>query len=597
MLEPDTRYLLLDCLRPPPGYDLDTAAGTTFTLNLDTLTTVPLAFAMFDHQRKDGSLAGDAVTTLQALRQNADRITLFTQAGQIGVHREYRSIFVYLEDSIYPVVSSDLDAIFHPKVWYLRYRSKQDGHCTYRLLCLSRNLTFDRSWDTVLRLDGDIGNEILAPELDYFAQSLLEMAEPVRPVPEYRAKSIRQLGKEFSRVQWRLPDNFDSIKFWPLGIPGKIGDPVPDHYERILIVSPFLTQEPIWQLTKPPEREQSIVLSRPESFESLGAIATNHLTERLVLASNAASPDEAEEGEDPSTDESVAESARGILQGLHAKLYVMDQGDRSRILTGSANATWPGFNRNVEFLVELSGLSEHVGVQATIGDQNDRLGLRALVEPFDPSNDEAQEPTEVEEAKFALDKAGRLLGRLRFIARCTEIDGDKWRLSLEGHSTRALMDGPDLNEIPIRVRPITLRPENEKPPAIVDERIAADFELTKSAITPFFAFSLTLGEQSSSFLITADLIDPPPDREADVLRNLLENPRDFVRLLLLLLGNIDDALATSGADNGTGLSRQWLTGFGSDALLEPLVRAFARDPQRLRDVQRLLEDLCKANQM
>jgi hypothetical protein len=588
MLEPDTRFLLLDSLRPPPGHELDQAVGTTFTMNLDTLTTVPLAFAMFDQQLADGSLTNDAIATLQALRENAKRITMFSQAGQISVPEEFRSLFVYLENTIFPVIPSNSEAIFHPKVWYLRYRNRMTSECTYRLLCLTRNLTFDRSWDTVLRLDGEISEEKHAPELEEFAHHLLEMAEPVRPLPDERAAAIRQLGEEFSHLQWKLPGHFDAVRFWPLGITTTARNPVPEHYDRILIISPFLTREPISRLTTSPATEQSIVLSRPESFESLGSKATEHLTERLVLASTAANPDEIDDDDEVSTEEAVAESAPATLQGLHAKLYVMDHGDRSRVLTGSTNATWPGFKRNVEFLAELSGPKECVGVEATIGDRERELGLRALVEPFSPENDDPLEPSEAEQVQHVLEKASRALGGLRFTARCSELDENTWRLSLHAEITRAI---PKLNEIRIRVRPITLRPDSEKSVTTADGGLRADFELTRAAVTPYFAFSLELEGQCSSFLINAELIDPPEGREADVLRNLLANPQDFIRLLLLLLGHIDDALATNGNGAENEAANKWLTGFGSDALLEPLVRAFARNPDRLLEIERLLREL------
>jgi hypothetical protein len=41
MLEPDGRTLLLDALRPPLGYQLDAAAGTTYSLDLVSLLTAP----------------------------------------------------------------------------------------------------------------------------------------------------------------------------------------------------------------------------------------------------------------------------------------------------------------------------------------------------------------------------------------------------------------------------------------------------------------------------------------------------------------------------------------------------------------------------
>ncbi len=42
---------------------------------------------------------------------------------------------------------------FHPKFWLLKYLSDQ-GEILYRIIILSRNLTFDRSWDLAVSLDG-----------------------------------------------------------------------------------------------------------------------------------------------------------------------------------------------------------------------------------------------------------------------------------------------------------------------------------------------------------------------------------------------------------------------------------------------------------
>ena len=48
MLRPESRSLMLENFRPPPGYQLNRAVGTTFTLDLMSLLTAPLAFTFFD---------------------------------------------------------------------------------------------------------------------------------------------------------------------------------------------------------------------------------------------------------------------------------------------------------------------------------------------------------------------------------------------------------------------------------------------------------------------------------------------------------------------------------------------------------------------
>jgi hypothetical protein len=43
MLDPHDRASLYEALRPPAGYDLDCAVGTSFTLDLEALLTAPTA--------------------------------------------------------------------------------------------------------------------------------------------------------------------------------------------------------------------------------------------------------------------------------------------------------------------------------------------------------------------------------------------------------------------------------------------------------------------------------------------------------------------------------------------------------------------------
>jgi len=54
MLQPNDRRHLFESLRPPEGYTLDAAIGTTFTLELLALLTAPLAFTTFDWADETG---------------------------------------------------------------------------------------------------------------------------------------------------------------------------------------------------------------------------------------------------------------------------------------------------------------------------------------------------------------------------------------------------------------------------------------------------------------------------------------------------------------------------------------------------------------
>ena len=83
-LTPETRVLLTDALRPPAGYRVEAAVGTTYSLNLTALLLAPLSFALFDQGNADEIGAVDPIRLLEAVRRYADHTTVFCQAG--GIH-------------------------------------------------------------------------------------------------------------------------------------------------------------------------------------------------------------------------------------------------------------------------------------------------------------------------------------------------------------------------------------------------------------------------------------------------------------------------------------------------------------------------------
>src|SRR5262245_29163547 len=120
MLKPDERSHLLELLRPPSGFKLDFAVGTTFSLDLLSALMLPLSFAFFDCEHEDGQPAADPLALLEALRRYGDRFTLFCQAGQIRLPSKYPPLVAFLEPCIYEAQPQNKNGVFHPKVWVLR---------------------------------------------------------------------------------------------------------------------------------------------------------------------------------------------------------------------------------------------------------------------------------------------------------------------------------------------------------------------------------------------------------------------------------------------------------------------------------------------
>src|SRR4051794_12921783 len=101
MLDPDSRELLFEALRPDPGAVLDSAVGTSFTLDLEALLLAPLAFALFD---TDGA-ADDPTALLAAIQQHAAKLALYCDQAHIRTKPSDQKLFVLLEPCLLPVAA------------------------------------------------------------------------------------------------------------------------------------------------------------------------------------------------------------------------------------------------------------------------------------------------------------------------------------------------------------------------------------------------------------------------------------------------------------------------------------------------------------
>ena len=588
MLEADTLRTLLDALRPPAGYQLDRAVGTTFSLDLHALVTAPLAFALFDAEASEDEQASVA-ELLEALRRYSDRIDIFCQAGQIALPPKYRPIVAYLEAAVHPVTPANRRRIFHPKVWALRYTSDVSSP-TYRLLVLSRNLTFDRSRDTLLALDGKPGSSPEVKErnapLVRFLRRLPSLATTA--MARERRLQVEELARGFANVAFDLPAGFDEVRFWPLGLAR--GSQVPfaglaEAGGRRLIISPFLTSTLLRQLGP-----GGVLVSRAESLDAIGSDDLAAFTECHVL-SDAADGDRADEEGATVPEEAVAEAAGATLRGLHAKLFAFERGWDAHLFTGSANATTAAFAGNVEFLAELIGKKSRCGV-AEIMDGRGGTGFRSLLEPYDPA---AASATSVDmDLSLRVDELRRAIAAQPFVASVeVQEDGSGYRVTLRSGGDDVLPDAATA-----RCWPITV----DRSAAVPLTRVWSDgalFPLSPEGLTAFFAIELTLragrNRERVDFVVQAALEGAPADRLDRLLVQLLRTRGDVLRYMLFLLAGDDAALAALRSLAGDTPGQPGLAdGHGGELdlpLVEWMVRALARAPDRIDHLARLVASL------
>ena len=602
MLDPRDRRLFVESLRPPSGYALDIALGTTYSLDLAALVSVPLAITLYDHLSEEDR-EPDPLALLAAVRRCADRVNVFCQAGQIYLPRSQRTLFSYLEKSVFEVLPKA--GVFHPKLWFLRF-SAPDAPVFYRVIVASRNLTFDRSWDTMLVLEGELADRKLAfgrnhPLADFVA-ALPDLA--LRPITRSARKSVRVVSEELRKVRFELPKGIEEVRFWPLGLSDTNPDPFQGRIDRMMVISPFLT-EPV--LNDFADRgRNNVLVSRLETLSYMGKETLDRFAQVLVMPDNGdPEPDEEEADLAPEATTAQAPDVEvDVPSGLHAKVYVADAGWKSRLWMGSPNATNPGFGRNVEFLVELIGGKYTCGVDAVLGNEAKSTGLWQLVDGFVPD-----EPTttSTEEMILArqLDEVRKLIAGSKPVVRVEELkEKDTYRLTVRASATklrRALRQGVEAKCWPITV---------DSPKAVSFSAppgdgggtpdIAVFPTMSFAALTSFFAFEVSarLGEteKSVSFVLNLPLEGLPADRDERLMLTILQDREQVLRYLLMLLFATDEQLAGEGLHLWDPEHEGAGNGLLELPLFESLLKALHRDPAQLDSVAQLVNDLKKTEQ-
>ena len=295
--------------------------------------------------------------------------------------------------------------------------------------------------------------------------------------------------------------------------------------------------------------------------------------------------------------------------GLHAKLFLFENGPDARLFTGSANATRAAFQQNVEVLVELVGKKRNCGIDALLGaDDDPRLEtLRSLLQEYRaPAS-----LTAVDETQRALerraDRLTRILGAARLRATVRHTDEEKrWDITLSG-KLPGIPAGAE-----VKVWPATLSAEEALeiagpadpgggpvgPPDLADA-IGIFKGLSFAALTAFFAFEVALREGRHEvrkrFAVTTELVGAPEDRKARLLRSLLKDRRRVLQLLfLILIGEGADVSAFVEVARGGDTDRGRFFGdWDPGTLLEALLRSLSQNPKRIDDAARLIADLRK----
>ncbi len=574
-LPPETRVVLTEALRPPAGFRVDLAVGTTYSLDLTALLLAPLAFALSDEWDLEHT---DPIRLLDAMRRHADHTTVFSQAGGIHVPGSYRRILALVEDAVIEVTAPTPDGIFHPKVWALRFEDKEGAHL-HRVVVQSRNLTFDQSWDTALVLDESPDGTIDAAPAAEFLTSLPRLA--LRPLSPARAAQVAELAGTLSTVRLAPPAPFTSGELVPIGLRDAPTWPFPESGERLLAISPFLTKGSVRELAK--VAQQRVLVSRSESIDAVGADTLASWSTYVLQPMAETDPEQVESADDGGTEVLGRDGFLERGDGLHAKTFVIDVGGRESVtVTGSANLTGAAWRTNIEFDAVLRGPTSACGVDATLDGPKEAPGLMQVLEEYVPTQDSALDDEEYEAARV-LELFHHRLAAGTPTLDIAVVDEDRVTATLT-------------LEVPTNAPGTTRMWLASLPDGAHAREFAetAQWTLAHEHVTPFVAVETTSGPVTRRCVLKAELRGEIDERRKDAVMSVLKDPRDVLRYLAFLLGDPTyDTLLTQMTGDGSG-GGQWGAspgGSGGIALFEPLVRAAGRDPEALAQVARLVADL------
>ena len=564
-------------LVPPVGYTLVRAVGTTYSLDLETLMSVCIALGI--QESTDSSLIMNPFAILKSLQGLSDKLLLFCEAGQIAAMPPDRSpLMLLLDKMIVPVKLREIKGkgypSFHPKTWTLQYEDA-DGNQLFRFIVLSRNLTFDRSWDVAVSLEGKLtgGKHKSSYPIADFLTFLKDTALSKSWVSMKTEKRgiLNPLIQDLPFVKFSLEDKrFLDFEILPIGI-GTVDindDPLMwNTFHDLLIISPFISTGVLRSF------DQRNLLKNTRRHLITRITELHKIAGKLETFNVYAMKDSVVEGEELVSDD---EETKVQTQDIHAKMYLVTKDSRSSLYLGSMNASENGLHRNVEMMLKLSAYRYYLNLEQM---ETDLFGPEEKGNPFEEL-DLTTVDTEVpeKEEKDALERVIKGICRLKAKA-IAEPVGDRYNVTVRFDRPR---DGfPNVEIAPARTA--RMQPLSED---VVFEDLSA-LELTE-------LYRITVKGETDS--ITRMILIPtemPSDRDDMVVRSILKDKRAFVDYLAFILGDdyVLSALEMEAAAGADKESDKHTADVALPAIYEKMLKTAYSEPERLKEIRVVMDKI------
>ena len=563
---------------PPVDYKLDFAIGTTYSLDLDALVGACIALGLAEET--DSDLMKNPICLLEALRATGDKIALFCEGGQIHLPNSVTSLYILLEKMVFPVTTDAKRGLakypsFHPKFWLIKYVNNK-GEALYRVVVLSRNLTFDRSWDVSFCIDGKKANyetDKNNPVSDFVSYLIKQL--PDTENASEKQKKMRSLLRELKHVEFSLDSReFYDFDFIPVGISNKYNSKqeslynlLEDSFHEVLIMSPFLSKGVIKDFNdrnKYIEHSEHVLITRASE---LGKLKPTDCSNFEIYTMKDAVID----GESLISEENASTQK----QDIHAKIYMIMKYPNTYLYLGSLNASHNALNGNIEFMVKLHTKNRYLNLSKL---KDSLFGTDEAECPFQiASLNNAQEDTADEKAQM-LDCIVKAVNRLNASAVIKE-NGVLFDINLSFE--------PFESEYDITVSPLL----SNKTAPLSEKILFSSMELTQ--LSEFYKISVSDGKQTVSRVIMIPTENMPSDREKAVVSSVVNDKSCFYRYIAFLLGDnlVISALESNDSNDEVTGTTKANKAIQLPALYEKMLRTAATAPERFKEIEYLIKSV------
>ena len=568
-----------DLLTPFPGYTLNAAIATTYSLDLQTLVASTISLGL--GEATDSELRKNPLNLLAALLKVTNKTLIFCDSTQIKFPAKKTKLLMTLEKSVVPVSIPAIKGTnnypsFHPKCWILQFENFETKERKYRFITLSRNLTFDRSWDVSVVLEGNESDENTAKTepICNFIKFLKNQINRINPENESKNSILDSMLNDLRKVTFVTAEHEDFVDFeiLPLGIGtyniNKDELFTQQKLDNFAIMSPFISSTVINTLiNKKNIAKRPSLITRRSEVDKISTLSHNF--DVYCLQDNIIDGEESVSEDDTDSDKDDI-----LKQDIHAKVYITESDIGSNLYLGSMNASYNGINRNIELLVKLSTIGY------TPEDFLKDIGIDSEKSAFELVN--LQKSPAISNDKIDYEKYFKRLMRMNASAKIYEVGKNLYNINVifedfceqdrEMNITPLFAEGL---EHPLK-KTITFK------------------DLHLDQLSLFYKISI----DNEKRLLMIPTIGIPENRDKKIVTEIISNKKKLAEYIAFVLGDSsgslegDEEIETEPNNDGNNTSF-----LSSDNYLTPIyermLKAAYSNPEKIKDIEyiiRLIDD-------